>query len=71
QFVKIPYKFNEVGQWRIESKEKMRADGIKSPDIFDTYAMAWLVDYIPAGMELDHTNSSDDLLAWATQSLSN
>ncbi|MCX4030412.1 terminase [Spartinivicinus marinus] len=70
QFVKIPYKFNEVGQWRIESKEKMRAEGIKSPDIFDTYAMAWLVDYIPAGMELDHTNSSDELLAWAKQSLS-
>lgn len=71
QFVKIPYKFNEAGQWRIESKDKMRAEGIKSPDIFDTYAMAWLVDYIPAGSESANTSSSDTLLAWAKESLTN
>lgn len=68
QFVRIPYSFNERGQWKLDSKEKMRAAGIKSPDIFDAYAFSFLVDYIPAGIISDGSGGNEEL-AWANELL--
>lgn len=67
QFTKIPYSFNEDGKWVMDSKKKMKGDGIPSPDIFDTYAFAWLVDYIPAGESL--AENDDSYGDWASQVL--
>lgn len=41
---RLPYHFSEAGGLRyvMESKEKMRAAGIKSPDIFDSMSFAFL-----------------------------
>lgn len=49
QFSKIPYGFTDgVARWKLWSKAKMKEEGIKSPDIFDTHCFPWLCDYIPA-----------------------
>ncbi len=48
QASRLPYKIDERGRYAMTPKEKMRADGIKSPDISDTCCFAFLVDYIPA-----------------------
>lgn len=48
QFTKIPYEFDDNGKWKIFSKKRLASEGIKSPDIFDAHAFAWLCDYIPA-----------------------
>lgn len=46
---RIPYSMNEYGQYVIMKKPQMRAQlNIKSPDHWDVYCFAWLVDYIPA-----------------------
>ena len=51
QFTKIPYEFDERGKWKIFSKKRLASEGIKSPDIFDSHAFIWLVDYIPSESE--------------------
>lgn len=67
QFSKLPYKFNEHSQWQMIGKQEMKAKmNIKSPDIFDTYAFAFLVQYIPAGEEVA-TDSDPD--SWADELL--
>ncbi len=50
---RIPYAFDEQGRYKIASKESMAADGLASPDLFDTICMAFLedVDYIPCTVE--------------------
>lgn len=50
---RIPYAFDEHGRYKIESKVAMAADGLQSPDLFDTICMAFLedVDYIPCTVE--------------------
>ena len=68
QFTKIPYTFDEKGRWLMDSKQKLAAAGIKSPDIFDTYAFAWLVDYIPAGEAVVDAHD-DDYENWAGELL--
>ena len=68
QFTRIPYSFNERGQWLIETKKRMAAQGIKSPDICDTYAFAWLVDYIAAGVDVGG-GEADEHLDWAGELL--
>lgn len=60
QFSKIPYSFTDgVARWKLKSKEWMRENGIKSPDIFDTHCFPWLVDYIPAGEDVVVSNDDD------------
>lgn len=60
QFSKIPYGFTDgVARWKLKSKEWMRENGIKSPDIFDTHCFVWLVDYIPAGEDVVVANDDD------------
>ena len=48
QASRLPYSINERGQYVMQAKERMKADGIKSPDISDTCCFCFLVDYIPA-----------------------
>jgi len=48
QVSRLPYKIDERGRYAMTPKDKMRAEGIKSPDISDTCCFAFLVDYIPA-----------------------
>ena len=53
QGARIPYHFVESGglKYQMARKEDMRADGIKSPDIIDTFAFAFLEQctYVPSG----------------------
>lgn len=49
QASRLPYKIDERGRYQMESKDRMRAVGIKSPDISDTCCFAFLADYVPAG----------------------
>lgn len=54
QFSKIPFEWVDSGdglQLQIWPKPKMKSEGIKSPDIFDTHAFFWMVDYIPVSNE--------------------
>ena len=52
QATRLPYHFSEAGGLRyvIESKEKMRSEGIKSPDMIDAISFAFLENchYAPA-----------------------
>jgi hypothetical protein len=47
---RIPFTFDDRARWKIESKENMAAEGIPSPDLWDTVCMAFLegVHYLPA-----------------------
>ena len=47
---RIPFTFDERARWKIMSKEDMAADGIPSPDLWDTICMAFLegANYMPA-----------------------
>jgi hypothetical protein len=49
QASRIPCALNERGQWVMMPKEKMRTElGLPSPDRWDTYCFAFIVDYISA-----------------------
>lgn len=48
QASRLPYSINERGQYVMETKDRMKASGIKSPDLSDTCCFCFLVDYIPA-----------------------
>lgn len=48
QASRLPYKLDEKGRYSMTPKDKMRSEGIKSPDISDTCCFSFLVDYIPA-----------------------
>jgi hypothetical protein len=42
QASRIPYHIDEKGRWHIMPKEKMKEEGIPSPDLWDTVCMAFL-----------------------------
>ena len=42
----IKYKFSDTFKFKIMSKEEMKKENIKSPDIADTLAQMFLIDYI-------------------------
>jgi len=46
QGARLPYHFAEAGglRYQMDKKDVMRSNGIKSPDIFDTFAFAFLED---------------------------
>jgi hypothetical protein len=67
QASRIPYKINDRGQYEIWSKERMRAEGIRSPDEFDTVCFVWLVDYIP--LEAAKSQETNKYLEWAREAL--
>ncbi|MDR4027816.1 MAG: hypothetical protein V8Q91_16575 [Bilophila wadsworthia] len=48
QASRLPYRIDERGRYQMTPKDKMKSDGIKSPDISDTCCFAFLLDYIPA-----------------------
>lgn len=50
QTTKIPYTFDEYSRYKIKSKEEMRREGIKSPDLVDAFAFIFLaiVNYLQA-----------------------
>ena len=47
---RIPYFLDELGRYHIARKQDMAAEGLPSPDLLDTIAMAFLesADYVPA-----------------------
>lgn len=47
QASQLPYKLDERGRYAMETKERMRTKGIKSPDICDTCCFAFLAEYTP------------------------
>ena len=63
QFGNIPYKITENGKFKLWSKEQMRNDGIKSPDLFDVYMFAMGLDYV--AMNVDTQTDSHFLTARA------
>jgi hypothetical protein len=67
QASRIPYRINEKGQYEIWSKERMRAEGIRSPDEFDTVCFVFLTDYVP--VETSKSEESDKYLQWAREAL--
>lgn len=51
---RLPWRLDERGRYKIESKEVMREKlGIKSPDRFDTYCFMFLAEYIPESVVTD------------------
>lgn len=50
QAARLPYKLDERGRYAMTPKDKMRAQGIKSPDVCDTCCFSFLVDYRPANV---------------------
>ena len=48
QASRLPYRIDERGRYQMLPKDKMKAEGIKSPDISDTCCFVFLQDYIPA-----------------------
>ena len=65
QVSRLPYKLDERGRYAMTPKEKMRADGIKSPDISDTCCFAFLVDYLPARTDNRTQGRDNKYLEWA------
>lgn len=52
QASRIPYELKEDGTLKMTEKKVMRQKlNIPSPDRWDTYCFAWLVDYTPANEE--------------------
>ena len=62
---KIPYDLDDKGRYTIWPKERMRSNGIKSPDVFDTHCFFYLVDYIP--VEAASDDYQDEMIKWAKQ----
>jgi len=60
QTSKLPYRLDEKGRYQMMSKDKMRAEGIKSPDISDTCCFFYLTDYIPCGGQVSGVGSEED-----------
>lgn len=60
QASRIPYRIDEAGRYEIMPKDKMKAKGIKSPDIWDTHCFFFLVDYIPAETSDENQKSMED-----------
>lgn len=71
QTSRLPYGFDEMGRYLMKSKDEMRTKGIKSPDILDTVAFIWLVDYTPVGdgNAADRQGEENEMLNWAEQIL--
>lgn len=59
QASKLPFSIDENGRYRMMTKEKMRSEGIKSPDISDTCCFFYLTDYIPCSGQTDFENSEE------------
>lgn len=68
---RLPYSLDEKGRYKIASKESMAADGLDSPDLFDTICMAFLedVNYIACLEEIEtiQTSRSDAAMARALE----
>lgn len=56
---RIPYFLDELGRYHIARKQDMAAEGLPSPDLLDTIAMAFLesADYVPAQGEAVSINT--------------
>ena len=63
---KLPYNMNDMGQYLMMKKEVMRSkENIPSPDIFDTYCFAQLMDYRPANDGMyDYDDAQDVFDDW-------
>lgn len=58
QASRLPYAIDERGRYAMATKEKMRSQGIKSPDISDTCCFAFLAQYQPAESGQSSANNS-------------
>jgi len=60
QLTSIKYFFNTASQLQLESKEKMKARGIKSPDIADALAMTFFVPQVDSSKVANNFYGSHD-----------
>lgn len=60
QIIHIPYCFDEHSRYKIKSKEEMKREGIKSPDLGDAFAFLFLenVHYTEAYEKVDEFDDS-------------
>jgi hypothetical protein len=62
----IPYDLGR-GRYAIMQKQIMRSKGIKSPDLFDTHAFVFLVDYVPVSEDEGTEADEDEMVKWARE----
>ncbi|MFJ3685532.1 hypothetical protein [Pseudomonas sp. NPDC090208] len=57
---RLPFDLDDKGRYRIESKATMAADGLPSPDLFDTISMTFLedVNYVACNDEIAYVQTS-------------
>jgi len=57
---RMPYTLDELGRYQIDSKPKMEAEGLSSPDLFDTISMVFLEDvtYIACSEETEQLQNT-------------
>ena len=67
QASRLPYSLDERGRYAMTTKEKMRSQGIKSPDISDTCCFAFLAYYQPAANDSQSTARENKMLELARQ----
>lgn len=67
QTSRLPYSLDERGRYAMTTKEKMRSQGIKSPDISDTCCFAFLAYYQPAAHDSQSTARENKMLELARQ----
>jgi len=69
QASRMPYELDELGRYHVASKKDMAAEGLPSPDLFDTICMAFLesADYVPARAESTHETVTTDRKAAALE----
>lgn len=61
QFTHLPFSFNEKMQYSMMPKEKMKSEGIDSPDAFDAIAQIYLMEYYPSGEGEDIEDLEDEM----------
>ncbi len=64
---RIPYFFDEKARYHIVPKEKMKEDGIPSPDLWDTVCMGFLESAHYIQSQSDSVGSTDDRKALARE----
>ena len=68
QASRLPYEIDRFGRLVIMPKKKMKAEGIDSPDIWDTLCFFFLADFTPVSDEKKE-EYDDEMLEWAENML--
>jgi hypothetical protein len=69
QASKLPYAMSDKGVYAMMPKPEMKKQGLASPDRTDTYCMGFLIDYVPASVEVPESSKRalEDAEAWLNE----